>query len=248
MNKIMLITGASGGIGLATARLAARQGYALALHYHGNEATAQDLLNEVRALGTVAIAVRADITREDDVVAMFERIMQEMGPLAVLVNNAGITGSIGPFVSLDASRIRQVFDVNVLGSFLCAREAVKHMAKDHGGTGGSIVNISSAASRFGSPGEYIDYAASKGAIDTFTLGLAREMANQGIRVNAIRPGLIDTEIHEKSGDAQRAHRLQKQVPMQRIGKAEEVAEAILWLAGDSASFVTGALLDVSGGR
>ncbi len=248
MDNIILITGASGGIGAAVARLAARQGYSLCLHYGSNESAALALRDELADGGARVIARQADLREETAVVGLFADVAQHLGQVSVLINNAGVVAPSMPIEDYSAQRIRDVFEVNVLGSFLCSREAVRQMAFRHGGRGGAIVNVSSAAARLGSPHEYLDYAASKGAIDTFTQGLAKEVADQGIRVNAVRPGLIDTPIHAKGGDSGRAERLHKSIPMQRVGSADEVAEAIMWLAGDGAGYVTGALLDVSGGR
>jgi len=244
----MLITGASRGIGAATARLAAAEGYALCLNFHHRADAAQQLLEELKSTGTQAIAVAADVADETQVARLFATIDEQFGRLDVLVNNAGMLERQMRLDEMDAARLMRVFAVNVTGSFLCAREAVKRMSTRHGGKGGSIVNVSSIAAKLGAPNEYIDYAAAKGAIDSMTLGLAKEVAAEGIRVNAVRPGVIRTEIHASGGEPGRVERVRASVPMGRGGEAEEVAEAILWLAGEKASYTSGALLDVSGGR
>ncbi|MBT1120912.1 SDR family oxidoreductase [Stutzerimonas nitrititolerans] len=248
MPKVMLITGASRGIGAATARLAAAEGYALCLNFHHRADAAQQLLEELKSTGTQAIAVAADVADETQVARLFATIDEQFGRLDVLVNNAGMLERQMRLEEMDAARLMRVFAVNVTGSFLCAREAVKRMSTRHGGKGGSIVNVSSIAAKLGAPNEYIDYAAAKGAIDSMTLGLAKEVAAEGIRVNAVRPGVIRTEIHASGGEPGRVERVKASVPMGRGGEAEEVAEAILWLAGEKASYTSGALLDVSGGR
>jgi len=244
----MLITGASRGIGAATARLAAQQGYALCLNYHQRADAANAVLEQVRGLGVTAIAVQADVADETQVLHMFEAIDREFGRLDVLVNNAGMLEQQMRLEQMDAARWTRVLGANVIGSFLCAREAIKRMSTRHGGRGGATVNLFSVAARLGAPGEYIDYAAAKGAIDSMTLGLAKEVASEGIRVNAVRPGVIHTDIHAAGGEPDRVERVKASVPMGRGGQAEEIAEAILWLASEQASYTSGALLDVAGGR
>lgn len=248
MSRIVLITGGSRGIGAATALLAARQGYAVAINYSTHALAADAVVRQIRDIGGQAMAVQADVAIEAQVLAMFEKIDAWLGPLSALVNNAGVVDRSIRVDAITLQRLQRMFEINVFGSFLCAREAVRRMSTRHGGAGGSIVNVSSAAARLGAPGQYVDYAAAKGAIDTFTIGLAKEVAAEGIRVNAVRPGLIETEIHASGGLPNRAWDLAPQVPMQRPGSAQEVAEAIAWLLGDNASYTTGALLDVSGGR
>lgn len=248
MFKVMLITGASRGIGAATARLAAAEGYALCLNYHRREDAVQKLLEELQAAGAHAIAVAADVADEAQVAKLFAAIDEEFGRLDVLVNNAGILERQMRLDEMDAARLARIFAVNVTGSFLCAREAVKRMSTRYGGNGGAIVNVSSIAAKIGAPNEYIDYAAAKGAIDSMTLGLAKEVAAEGIRVNAVRPGVIHTAIHASGGEPDRVERVKASVPMGRGGDPEEVAEAILWLTSEKASYTSGALLDVSGGR
>ncbi len=248
MSRVMLITGASRGIGAATARLAAQQGYALCLNYHQRADAANAVLEQVRGLGVTAIAVQADVADETQVLHMFEAIDREFGRLDVLVNNAGMLEQQMRLEQMDAARWTRVLGANVIGSFLCAREAIKRMSTRHGGRGGAIVNLSSVAARLGAPGEYIDYAAAKGAIDSMTLGLAKEVASESIRVNAVRPGVIHTDIHAAGGEPDRVERVKASVPMGRGGQAEEIAEAILWLASEQASYTSGALLDVAGGR
>ena len=246
--RALLITGGGRGIGAATARLAAQQGWAVAVNYARDSLAADTVVRAIRAEGGSAISVRADVANEAEVLRMFTTVDAKFGPIAGLVNNAGVVDTTARLDEMDWARWRRMFDTNVLGSLLCAREAVRRMSTRHGGAGGSIVNLSSAASRLGSGGQYVDYAASKGAIDTFTLGLAREVAAEGVRVNAVRPGLIDTDIHASGGLPQRVRDLAPTVPMQRGGSADEVAQAIVWLLSDAASYTTGALIDVSGGR
>ena len=248
MSRVMLITGASRGIGAATARLAAAEGYDLCLNFHQRQDAAEALLAELGAAGARAIAVEADVADEAQVAGLFAALDAEFGRLDVLVNNAGILERQMRLDEMDKARLERVFAVNVFGSFLCAREAVRRMSTRHGGRGGAIVNVSSMAAKLGAPNEYIDYAAAKGAIDSMTLGLAKEVAAEGIRVNAVRPGVIRTEIHASGGEPGRVARVSASVPMGRGGEAEEVAEAILWLASGKASYTNGALLDVSGGR
>lgn len=248
MKKVLVVTGGSRGIGAATARLGAARGYAVCIGYLRNEPAASAVVREISEGGGSAIAVSADVGREPDVASLFERVDAALGPVTALVNSAGVLEKQTRVEHMDAGRLIRVFATNVVGSFLCAREAVRRMSTRHGGPGGSIVNVSSAASRLGSPGEYVDYAAAKGAIDTFTIGLAKEVAAEGIRVNAVRPGVIYTEIHASGGEENRVDRVKSSVPMQRGGHPEEVARAILWLLSDEASYTTGALVDVSGGR
>ena len=248
MHPVALITGGSRGIGAATALLAARQGYSVAVNYTANAAAADAVVQAIQAAGGKALALKADVADEAQILAMFARIDQELGPLKALVNNAGVVDMPARVDEMDAQRLRRMFDTNVLGSFFCAREAVRRMSTRRGGSGGAIVNVSSVAARLGGAGQYVDYAASKGAIDTFTIGLAREVAAEGIRVNAVRPGIIETEIHASGGQPGRAQQMAPLVPMQRPGSAEEVAQAIVWLLTDSASYATGAIIDVAGGR
>lgn len=243
----MIITGGSRGIGHATARAAAVRGYRVLIGYASNEAAASGVVSAIEAKNGKAIAMKCDVGEEKDILALF-KTADKFGTLGALVNNAGIVGSTSRVDEMSAERIQRMMAVNVNGSILCAREAVKRMSTRHGGKGGVIVNLSSVAAKLGSPNTYVDYAASKGAIDSFTLGLGYEVANEGIRVVAIRPGLIDTEIHASGGEPDRAHRLAHAVPMKRVGTAQEIANAIVWLMSDEASYVTSAILDVSGGR
>ena len=245
---VLLITGASRGIGAATARLAAARGWDLAINYSRDVAAAQALAAEVHALGRRAITVAADVADEAAVLAMFARIDVELGPLAGLVNNAGIVDLKARLDEMSLARWQRMWAVNLNGSFLCAREAVRRMSTRHGGRGGAIVNLSSVAARLGAPAMYVDYAASKGAIDTFTLGLAQEVAAEGLRGNAVRPGILDTDIHASSGDRGRPQAAAGLIPMQRPGSADEVAAAIVWLLSDEASYASGAIIDVGGGR
>jgi NAD(P)-dependent dehydrogenase (short-subunit alcohol dehydrogenase family) len=248
MDRVAIITGASRGIGAATALLAASRGYAVCVNYLKNEAAARTVVDAITAAGGKAIAIRGDVAQEADVVKLFEAADWELGTVTALVNNAGILERQMRLEAMEAGRIRRVLDTNVVGSFLCAREAVRRMSTNRGGKGGSIVNVSSGAARWGSPDEYIDYAASKGAVDSMTVGLSKEVAAEGIRVNAVRPGLVITDIHAAGGEPGRVERMKGSVPLGRGGMPEEVAHAILWLLSDEASFVTGAFIDVSGGR
>jgi NAD(P)-dependent dehydrogenase (short-subunit alcohol dehydrogenase family) len=245
---VVLVTGGSRGIGAATCLLAARKGYAVAVNYASNAQAAEDVVQQIRDTGGSAIAVQADVAQEDQVLAMFEAVDAKLGRLTALVNNAGVVDVAARVDQMSVQRFKRMFDINVIGTLVCAREAVRRMSIRHGGTGGAIVNLSSAAARLGAPGQYVDYAAAKGAIDVFTLGLAKEVAAEGIRVNAVRPGLIETDIHASGGLPNRVRDLAHLVPMQRGGTAEEVAEAIVWLMSPEASYTTMSLLDVSGGR
>ncbi len=248
MDKVLLVTGGSRGIGAATAWLAAQQDWAVAVNYTANSLAADEVVRRIRAIGGTAITVQADVADEAQVLRMFEKVDAKLGRLTGLVNNAGVVDVTARVDEMDVARWKRMFDINVIGSMLCAREAVRRMSTRHGGEGGSIVNVSSAASRLGSPGQYVDYAAAKGAIDSFTIGLAKEVAAEGVRVNAVRPGLIETEIHASGGLPNRVNDLKQLVPMQRGGTADEVAQAIVWLLSDAASYTTMSLLDVSGGR
>jgi NAD(P)-dependent dehydrogenase (short-subunit alcohol dehydrogenase family) len=246
--RVLLVTGGARGIGAATARLAAAVGYDVAVNYLRDESAADAVVKEASSKGRKAIALQGDVAAEADVVRMFGEVDRRLGRLTALVNNAGIVERGARVEQLSAARLQRMFAVNISGSFLCAREAVKRMSRRHGGAGGAIVNLSSIAARLGGPGEYVDYAASKGAIDTFTIGLAKELGADGIRVNAVRPGVIRTEIHLSSGDPARVERIGATAPLGRAGEADEVARAILWLLSDEASYTTGAILDVGGGR
>ena len=248
MNPTLLVTGGSRGIGAATALLAAQRGYAVAVNYTTNSLAADEVVRQIRAQGGNAITVQADVSDEAQIMAMFQKIDAKLGRLTALVNNAGVVDVAARVDEMSVARLKRMFDINVLGSFVCAREAVKRMSTRFGGSGGVIVNVSSAAARLGGGGQYVDYAASKGAIDTFTVGLAKEVACEGIRVNAVRPGIIETEIHASGGQPDRIRKMAPQVPMQRAGSAEEVAQAIMWLLSGDASYTTGTLLDVTGGR
>ena len=248
MDKVLLVTGGSRGIGAATCLLAARQGWAVAVNYTANSLAADEVVREIRAQGGRAMAVQADVAVEAQVLRMFEQVDAKFGRLTGLVNNAGVVDVSARVDEMSVARWKRMFDINVIGSLICAREAVRRMSTRHGGSGGSIVNVSSAAARLGSPGQYVDYAAAKGAIDAFTIGLAKEVGGEGIRVNAVRPGLIETDIHASGGLPNRVKDLQHLVPMQRGGTAEEVAEAIVWLLGEGARYTTMSLIDVSGGR
>jgi NAD(P)-dependent dehydrogenase (short-subunit alcohol dehydrogenase family) len=245
MGGVMIVTGGSRGIGAATARLAATRGYAVCVNYRRERDAAERLAKEI---GAGAIAVAGDVSDEGDVLRLFKTVDCELGPVSALVNNAGIVDLGTRVEAITPARLQRMFAVNVFGSFLCAREAVKRMSRRHGGKGGVIVNLSSIAAKLGGPGEYVDYAAAKGAIDTFTVGLAKEVGDEGIRVNAVRPGIIRTEIHLSSGDPGRVERIGAAAPLGRPGEAEEVARVILWLASEESSYMSGALVDVSGGR
>jgi NAD(P)-dependent dehydrogenase (short-subunit alcohol dehydrogenase family) len=248
MQNVVLVTGASRGIGAATALLAARQGWAVAVNYSRQAQAAEEVVQQILSEGGQAMALQADVSDEDQVLRMFEAIDRQWGPLRGLVNNAGVVDVTARIDEMTVARWRRMFDINVIGSLLCAREAVRRMSTRHGGAGGSIVNVSSAAARLGSPAQYVDYAAAKAAIDAMTVGLAKEVGSEGVRVNAVRPGLIETDIHASGGLPDRVRDLAHQVPMQRGGQALEVAQAIVWLLSDAASYTTMALLDVSGGR
>lgn len=248
MSPVVLITGASRGIGAATALLAARAGYAVAVNYAANSLAADEVVRQIRQSGGNAITVQADVADEAQVLAMFEKVDAKLGRLTALVNNAGVVDQTSRVDAMSMARFRRMFEINVYGSFVCAREAVRRMSTRHGGTGGTIVNLSSVAARLGAPGQYVDYAAAKGAIDSFTVGLAKEVAAEGIRVNAVRPGIIETDIHASGGLPNRAREMAPQVPMQRPGSAEEVARSILWLMSPESSYTTGTVLDVTGGR
>lgn len=247
-DRVLVVTGASRGIGATTALLGAARGYAVCVNYRQSSEEAAAVVEQIRGAGGRAVAVQADVSHEDDVVRLFREVDDVLGPVAALVNNAGILERQARVEEMTADRVNRVITTNVISCFLCCREAVLRMSTERGGKGGAIVNVSSAASRLGSAGEYVDYAASKGAIDTLTIGLAREVASQGIRVNAVRPAFIHTEIHAAGGDPGRVERLKTSIPMQRGGQPEEVANAILWLLSDEASYATGSFIDLAGGR
>jgi NAD(P)-dependent dehydrogenase (short-subunit alcohol dehydrogenase family) len=248
MEQIAIITGGSRGIGAATARLAAERRYTVCVNYHHNRTAAEAVVGAIQRAGGRALAVAADVAVESDVIRLFETVDKELGAVTALVNNAGILERQMRVEDMDAARLNRIFATNVIGSFLCAREAVRRMSTTRGGSGGAIVNVSSGASRLGSPGEYVDYAASKGAIDTMTIGLAKEVATEGVRVNAVRAGFIYTDIHASGGEPDRVERVKESVPMRRGGHALEVAHAILWLLSDAASYSTGTFIDVTGGK
>jgi len=248
MNKVIIVTGGGRGIGAATSRLAARRGYAVCVNYARNQDAADRVVQECREAGVEAIAVQGDVSVEDDVIRLFETVDRALGPINALVNNAGILERQMRVDEMDAARIERVLAANVTGTLLCCREAVRRMSTRLGGIGGAIVNVSSVAARVGSPGEYVDYAAAKGAVDAITLGLSKEVAEEGIRVNAVRPGFIYTEIHASGGEPGRVDRVKAFVPMKRGGSPEEVAAPILWLLSEEASYATGTFIDLAGGR
>jgi len=247
-DKVMIVTGGGRGIGAATALLAAERGFAVSVNFLKDKDSASSLIDKIKSKNGRAIAVQGDVSSESDVERLFEETDRKLGRVTALVNNAGIVDRGTRVELMTAARIARMFAINVTGSFLCAREAVKRMSTRHGGAGGAIVNVSSIAAKLGGPGEYVDYAASKGAIDTFTIGLSKEVGAEGIRINAVRPGIIRTEIHASSGDPARLERIGATAPLGRPGEAEEVARTILWLLSDEASYLSGALVDVSGGR
>jgi NAD(P)-dependent dehydrogenase (short-subunit alcohol dehydrogenase family) len=248
MSKVILVTGGSRGIGRAACLLAAQRGWSVGVNYQKNEAAAEAVVAEARRLGAKAVALKADVSREEDVIAMFEAATSALGTLDGVVVNAGVAATAAALVDISVERMRHVFEVNILGAYICAREAARRMNKSRGGHGGSIVLISSAASRIGGPDLYVDYAGSKGAVDTLTLGLSKELGREGVRVNAIRPGLIDTELHATYGAADRPHKMGAMTPMGRPGTADEIGEAIIWLLSDASSYMSGAIVDVAGGR
>jgi len=245
---VMIVTGGGRGIGAATARLAARRGYAVCVNYLRDQVSAEGVVQDIRSDGGSAVAVAGDVASEKDVLHLFDACDRSLGPLSALVNNAGIVVTGSRVEAMSAERLQRMFATNAVGAFLCAREAIKRMSTKHGGKGGVIVNVSSGAARLGSPGEWVDYAASKGAIDTMTIGLSKELADDGIRVNCVRPGFVNTGIHAGAGEPNRIERLRASIPMKRGGEPEEVARAILWLLSEEASYSTGAILDVTGGR
>jgi NAD(P)-dependent dehydrogenase (short-subunit alcohol dehydrogenase family) len=244
----LIVTGASRGIGAAVAKLAAARGYAVGVNFHSGDSEARELASEIEGFGGRAVPIQADVASEAEIVHMFQTAERELGPITALVNNAGITGGFARVDVVSASALQQVFAVNVIGAILCAREAVKRMSTRNGGQGGAIVNISSRAAHTGGAGEWVHYAATKGAVDSFTIGLARETATEGIRVNAVAPGLTDTGLHAANGEPGRLQRIMPSIPMQRAGQPEEIAEAVVWLLSPAASYVTGAILNVGGGR
>lgn len=248
MSRVIVVTGGSRGIGAATARLAATRGYDVCVNYHKNRAAAEEVVGEIRKAGRKAIAVAADVSIESEVENLFSAVDEQLGPVTALVNNAGILEKQMRVEDIDAARLQRILTANVVGPFLCAKEAVKRMSTRHGGQGGAIVNVSSAASRLGSANEYVDYAASKGAIDTLTIGLSREVAEEGIRVNAVRPAFIYTDMHADGGEPGRVDRIKESLPMKRGGHPLEVANAIIWLLSDEASYTTGTFIDLAGGR
>lgn len=246
--KIMLITGASRGIGAATALLAAQSGFAVVVNFKNNKEAAEAIVSRINESGGRAIAIQADVSKENEILYLFDQVDKQFGQITALINNAGILEKQMSLEEMDADRLNRIFSVNITGPILCAKEAVKRMSLRHGGSGGSIVNVSSIAAKTGAPNEYIDYAASKGAIDSFTIGLSREVAGEGIRVNGVRPAFIHTDIHAAGGEPNRIERLKSSIPMKRGGLASEAAEAIVWLASEKSSYSTGTFIDVSGGR
>lgn len=248
MSKVLLVTGGSRGIGASVCRLGAAAGYKVAVNYTSNGEAAEKVVADIRSAGGDAVSVQGDVGSEADVLAMFDLVDHSLGPLDALVNNAGVVDVKARLDEMSLTRLERMFRINTIGSLLCAREAVKRMSTKHGGKGGAIVNLTSVAAVIGGPGEYVDYAAAKGAIDSFTVGLAREVATEGIRVNAVRPGIIDTEIHASGGQPDRAEKMSVNVPIKRAGTADEVAQAVLWLLSDAASYSTGTIVTVSGGR
>ena len=248
MQKVVLITGGSRGIGAATAVLLAQHGYRVAVNYREKEGHAKRVVNKINSDGGAAIAIQADVSNESEVAEMFNQLDDRLGTISALVNNAGILAPLARVQDIDAHRIRKLFDINVVGSFVCAREAILRMSTENGGTGGTIINLTSGAARLGAANDYVDYAASKAAIDTFTIGLAKEVANQGIRVNAVRAGFIKTDMHDSVGGSKRFAQVKNTIPMERVGMPEEIAESIYWLLSDKSSYCTGTILDATGGR